>query len=224
LFPRDHFINVNGRLVFGRLKRLDRAREVDVVKKIAAVHGHDLIEVDWVIEGGDYHENEKVSVLNFGFRTEERTLHFLLESDLVKADTILAIEDEWHNPEQFHLDHYVCLLPDTMLIDACRADALDRSRVRIYRRTTRGWGVENGDLTLRQAAEAADLEPVLLDGEMMAAFCANSLSVDHHIWINEAAPAALLETLSTKGYDIHQVSFTEHQKQFGGIHCSTQFI
>ncbi|WJV64310.1 arginine deiminase family protein [Pectobacteriaceae bacterium C52] len=224
LFPRDHFINVGGQPVFGRLKRQDRAREVEVVKKVVTAHGHRLVELEQLLEGGDYQENEFVSVINVGFRTEEQTLHFLLASGLLKTDVVLAVQDTWRNPEQFHLDHYVCLLRDTLLIDTRRADAIDRSTVSIYRRTPSGWRVTEENLTLRQAAQSADLKPILLDEKMMAAWCANAFSSGNHIWINNAAPSRLLDQLSARGYDIHPISFSEHQKQSGGIHCSTQLI
>lgn len=225
LFPRDHFINVGGNIIFGRLKRSDRAREVDVVKKIMTAHNYQFTEVDWVIEGGDYHENEKVSIINFGFRTDGKTLQFLLDSGFIKTDTVLAIKDKWHNPEQFHLDHYVCLLRNNILIDSYRANFCDRSCVQVYRRTPENsWVVDGGYQTIQQAAEMVGLKPILLDGEMMADFCANSLSVDNQIWINENAPRALIEELLSKGYNVHRQPFSEHQKQFGGIHCSTQFI
>ncbi|MDO7927707.1 arginine deiminase family protein [Pseudomonas sp. KFB-139] len=224
LFPRDHFMNVGGQPVFGRLKRQDRAREVEVVKNVVAAHGYPLVELDHVLEGGDYQENERVSIINTGFRTQVETLHFLLGSSLLKSDVVLAVEDGWHNPEQFHLDHYVSLLRGDLLIDTKRADAIDRSRVSLYHRTPSGWQLSQEHLTLRQAAEAVDLEPVLLDESMMSAWCANAFSLGKHVWIDHNAPTGLLDRLSARGYDIHRVSFAEHQKQFGGIHCATQLI
>ncbi|RMQ47109.1 Amidinotransferase [Pseudomonas cichorii] len=224
LFPRDHFMNVGGQPVFGRVKRQDRAREVDVVKSVVAAHGHALVELDQVLEGGDYQETPRVSMINTGFRTEVQTLHFLLESGLLKGDVVLAVEDLWGNPEQFHLDHYVCLLRDTLLIDAARADAVERSRVSVYRRTPSGWQISEENLTLRQAALAADLEPLLLDESMMSAWCANAFSSGKHVWIDENAPSSLLDRLSGRGYEIHLIACSEHRKQFGGIHCSTQLL
>lgn len=42
--------------------------------------------------------------------------------------------------------------------------------------------------------------------------------------IFDAAPANPTAMLSARGYIIHPVSFSEHKKQFGGIHCSTQIL
>lgn len=224
LFPRDHFMNVGGQPVFGRLKRQDRAREVEVVKKVAVAHGHSLIEIDQILEGGDYQENEQVAIINFGFRTEKEVLHFLLDSSLLKINKVLAVQDEWCNPEQFHLDHYVCLLRDTILIDNQRAEVVNRSRVSVYSRSTSGWVMTDENLTLFQASQIVGLEPILLDEEMMASWCANAFTIGNHIWFGKEVPRRLIDTLSARGYRIHSVAFSEHQKQFGGIHCSTQFI
>ncbi|EGH28398.1 hypothetical protein PSYJA_05119, partial [Pseudomonas syringae pv. japonica str. M301072] len=184
LFPRDHFMNVGGQPVFGRLKRQDRAREVDVVKQVVAAHGHVPVELDQVLGGGDYLENEHISLINTGFRTEAPVLEFLLASSLLKGEVVLAVQDIWRNPEQFHLDHYACLLRDTLLIDAKRADAADRSLVSVYRRASSGWQLTDKDLTFRQAAQVAGIGLILLDDEMMAAWCANAFSLGNHVWID----------------------------------------
>ncbi|MCI3946739.1 amidinotransferase [Pseudomonas syringae] len=224
LFPRDHFMNVGGQPVFGRLKRQDRAREVDVVKAVVAAHGHVPVELDQVLEGGDYQENARVSVINTGFRTDAAVLTFLLASSLLKGDVVLAVQDVGCNPEQFHLDHYACLLRDALLIDAKRADAVDRSRASVYRRTPAGWHLTHEGLTLRQAAQVAEVEPIVLDDEMMAAWCANAFSWGNHVWIDQHAPSRLLDQLAGRDGQVHLIAFTEHQKQFGGIHCATQLL
>lgn len=224
MFPRDHFINVNDHLIFGKLKRLDRAREVDIVKKIMTANGHKVIDVDWEIEGGDYQENKTLSAINYGFRTSEKTLQLLLKPNLARGNILLALQDRWNNPNQFHMDHYLCLLNDILMIDERRADDLEKSCVHIYQRDTEGWHTNSGELSIRSAAEKSGLEVITLDERMMETFCANSLNYKQHVWIDQAAPDKLLNKLSTKGYQIHPVSFTEHYKQFGGIHCSCHFV
>ncbi|MBI6721182.1 arginine deiminase family protein [Pseudomonas syringae] len=224
LFPRDHFMNVGGQPVFGRLKRQDRAREVDVVKQVVAAHGHVPVELDQVLEGGDYLENEHISLINTGFRTEAPVLEFLLTSSLLKGEVVLAVQDIWRNPEQFHLDHYACLLRDALLIDATRADAADRSLVSVYRRMSSVWQLTGKDLTFRQAAQVAGIGLIPLDDEMMAAWCANAFSLGNHVWIDQNAPVRLLDQLAELDCHVRLIAFTEHQKQFGGIHCATQLL
>lgn len=224
LFPRDHFINVGGQPIFGHLKRKDRSREVEVVKKVVAAHGHTPIELNHVLEGGDFQENEQIAMINFGFRTEKEVLHFLLDSSLLKTDIVLAVKDEWHNPEQFHLDHYVCLLRDTLLIDTQRSQAINRSRVSIYRKNAHGWSMTDENLTLQQAAQIVGIKPLLLNEDMMASWCANAFTIGNHIWFSKEAPIRLIDVLSAKGYETHPIAFSENQKQFGSIHCSTQLI
>jgi len=173
------------------------------MKNVVSAHGDKLIEMDHVIEGRDYQRNELVAIIKFGFRTEEQAVGLLIASGLHQTDIALAVQDTWCNPEQFHLDHYACLLRDTLLIDTKRAEDIYRSKVCIYRRTPSGWRVTEDNLTLLNAAKIVGIDPVLLDEGLMNAWCANAFSIGDHIWIDNAVPPRFIELLSAPDYNIH---------------------
>lgn len=223
IFPRDHFISLGETIVFGNLSRSDRRRETTIVKEIITRAKQKIIEIDLNLEGGDYLENEEISILNVGFRTDKKIAYELMEKNLINKEKFIVINDNQKNTKQFHLDHYLCLLKKSILIDEKRENS-EKSTVSIYEKTNKKWKETKREITVKKAAEYLDYETISLDKEMMKSNCANSLVIGEKIWIGSEAPKKLISTLEKKGYEIKKNKIGEHEKQFGSIHCVTQHV
>lgn len=223
IFPRDHFISLGETTIFGNLNRSDRRRESIVVKEIIKRTKQKIMEINLNLEGGDYIENDEMSILNVGFRTDKKIAYELMERNLINKEKFIVINDNQKNPKQFHLDHYLCLLKQSILIDEKRENN-KKSTVSIYEKINKKWKETKREITVKKAAEYLDYEIISLDKEMMKYNCANSLVIGKKIWIGNETPKKLLSTLEKKGYEIKKNKISEHEKQFGSIHCVTQYV
>jgi len=229
MFPRDHYVDLGGSVVLGRLHRLDRARETAVLETVlthlrgrppeAVVVGEDFLE------GGDAAVTGSVAVLNVGFRTSPGVLETLWPWLGGGERAVVTVRDSVRRREEFHLDHWLALGPGVALV---AEDRLDHPGVvaRCHWPSGSGAPVAGPPTTVRRALEEAGVTPLALDRAAVARFAANTLFLPggRTALTSTAARADVAALLDARDFDVVSVRFGEHHKQFGSIHCAVNTL
>ncbi|MFI9819159.1 arginine deiminase family protein [Streptomyces sp. NPDC052013] len=225
MFPRDHYADLGGAVALGRIRRRDRARETAVMEVLLhRLRGRpaDLVPPDGrYLEGGDVAVTERLAVLGCGFRTSPESTGPLVGHLLTDGRDVIEVHDGLRRPEEFHLDHWLCLGPGLALVAEERLDSPAVTAVRHRRDAPAGPPVG-----LRRALEETGTRIVPLSRAQIGRFAANAFFVP-------GRPVAVTPTaayddvaplLDKHGIEVVAVPFDEHHKQFGSVHCAVNTL
>ena len=229
-FPRDHYVDLDGFLVIGRLRREDRRREVAVmravVERLRECPAEVAIDAPDYLEGGDVVAYGSVAVVSAGFRTTSAAAALLLDPLRRRFDHVVLLQDRFRRPDQFHLDHWLALGPSVALAACDRLDAVEMVGCQTVDTDLEPGGNGSQQRTLRDTLRSLDLRIVPLDPDDLEGFIGNALFLpgSSAVVLPDSTASSMRRTLEGLGFETVTVPFSEHQRQRGGIHCATNFL
>lgn len=229
-FTRDHYLDLGGPLIIGRLRREDRRREVAVMRAVLErLRGRPaelaVGEPDY-LEGGDFAAFGSVAVLSVDFRTTARSLELLWPLLRQRFCHVVCLHDRLRRPSEFHLDHWLALGPGVAMASRERLDDLEMVGCRTLETQDEPPWTAPPLRTLRQTLRSLGLRIVELSPRALTAFAANALFLPgtSTVLLAESTAVGTRQTLEELGFDTVTVPFDEHHRQLGSIHCAVNTL
>lgn len=229
-FPRDHYVDLGGPVVIGRLRREDRRREVEVmravVERLRGQPAELVVGEPEYLEGGDVAAVGSVAVLSVDFRTTARSLALLWQLLRQRYGQVVCLHERLRRPSEFHLDHWLALGPGVALASRERLDDLAIVGCRTLEARDDPPSTAPPLRTLRHTLRSLGLRIVELSPPELAAFAANALFLPgtSTVVLADSAAGRPRRTLEELGFDTVTVPFDEHHRQLGSIHCAVNTL
>jgi arginine deiminase len=241
-FMRDQMITTNRGVVLGHMHSPQRNDEVLIADFCLDKIGYSPIGRitgdDAYLEGGDFIAFGQSAFIGCGLRTTLPAINELMENDWLGCDTLIVVNDSWHQQEQMHLDTYfniidkdLATLSEPRYLAASDTTSSRHLTIDIYARHHSEQGAGNYELVASKLNFVDYLEnhlkiriiPVSPADE--ATFACNYLTIGaRRIMAVAGQSEAFQKALADNGVKVTWVPLDNLIKGYGAAHCMTQVL
>ena len=249
-FMRDQMITTAKGVVIGKMARVQRRNETELVKialeqmgiqpiyeinqDCADTEDSELCEGN--LEGGDFIPAGSRVFIGNGLRTNEEAVKQMLTNDVFGVGDshpdVIVVKDSWLNQQEMHLDTHFNIIDERLVVMEEERHNCDSTPEKCLKADVWEWNGEKYENT----KENHNRNFVELLGELgfkiipvsiadQEAYGINFLTVDpRHIMMVEGISQKYQETLENHKVKIDFIDFDNLKLGYGAAHCTTQVL
>lgn len=237
-FMRDQMITTAKGVVLGRMnsvQRNDEVRIADFCLHKMGIPPVGRIEGDGAyLEGGDFLSFGQNAFIGCGLRTTLPAIRQLMENNWLGCDTLIVVNDRWHDQSQMHLDTYFNVIDhDLATLSKKRYQAAKDSTSSHY--LTVDVYVRHADGTYQRTIKQQNFVDYLKNHLKMTiipiseadenTFACNYLTVGaRHIMAVDGQSEDFQTALAKNRVKVTWVPLNNLTKGYGAAHCMTQVL
>lgn len=249
VFVRDQLITTAKGIVMGRLRSMQRVREVDILYfclNKAGFHIIDRVPAPAFLEGGDFFPvGHSLCMLGLGPRSDWAAAHYLLENDLLGTESVAIVKDQLdRHQDRMHLDTVfnivssnVCVMLADIMGDASPTRRVVDEYVRVHPdhptsptptdpdHLVGTYMLQRRDVEFSGYVRGKGFSIVEIPGHLQLDYGCNVLNLGSgRVLMTQMESARAVATEPCFNGSVRCLDFRGVSCMYGGLHCASQVV